>query len=362
MSSFAFSSAADSLSSLREEYPVEKKRLFHVLDGGAQNAFLHQGLIERHFSLQDRPFTLRFAGAALEKAMCRTLAHLACDSAPIEPELTIDCWDCASDESAFPAVRWPAKYFSSRGDVMGLDSPQMRVASFQWLNLINVYFPEKKRAFYCLKDGSPFPLQQAGSPALTIFNWWAETLGLQLVHAAVVGTPAGGVLIAGHGGAGKSTLAFSVLGTPLRYLCDDYCLLAGGPARAVALFASGKLNDHSLKILPHLRARTANSDDPAREKALFYIEEQFPGELLGEVPLRAIVLSSLSPKETRCESIDPQEVYTAIADSTLRQLAGSHHRSFIRLRRHLDELPVFRLIHGSNFDATHRLLAQLCAS
>ena len=294
--------------------------------------------------------------------MCRALAHLAVETAPAAPELVIDCWDCARSGLDFPMPRWPAKYWTARGEIMGLDSAEGRLAYFGWLKLLNAYFPATGRAFYCLAAADPFPLQQAGSPALTIFNWWWETLGFQLVHSAAVGNEKGGVLIAGHGGAGKSTLAFSTFGTPLRFLSDDYCLLQGPPVEAVALFASGKLTEQSLGLLDHLRSRAANVDAANREKALFYLQEQFPGEFLTQVPLRAVVLSHLSTEETSLEPIGAGEVYRIIAQSTLLQLAGTNHLSMIRLHRLLKNLPVFRLNHGPDRAATHRLLAELCES
>ena len=204
----------DDLGVTREEAIAERERLYQLLERDAQTALDRCGRVERHFVLQGRPLTLRFAGNFLERAMCRALAHLAVETAPAAPELVIDCWDCARSGLEFPMPRWPAKYWTARGEIMGLDSAEGRLAYFGWLKLLNAYFPATGRAFYCLAAADPFPLQQAGSPALTIFNWWWETLGFQLVHSAAVGNEKGGVLIAGHGGAGKSTLAFSTFGTP----------------------------------------------------------------------------------------------------------------------------------------------------
>lgn len=352
----------DVLLTLRERHGKERERLYRLADAHAQFAFSKSGCRERRFNLQGRPFTLRFAGHALEEAMCRALAHLEVPSHEYPPELTVDCWDCAVVGLPLPMPHWPAEYFTARGEILGLDSPQMRAAFFRWLNLISLYFPNEKRAFYCLENGQPFPLQQAGSPALTIFNWWAEENGLQLIHAAAIATERGGILIAGHGGAGKSTLSFSTIGSPLRYISDDYCLLSGNPSKAISLFSSGKLTERSLKLLPYLRTHAANAGIADREKALFYLAEEFPDSLMPEAPLRAVVLSCLSSTETRLEPIDLREVYAVIAASTLRQLAGTRHPSFIRLRHLLENLPAFRLHHGSNDAETHQLLSKLCAS
>jgi hypothetical protein len=239
----------------------------------------------------------------------------------------------------------------------------MHIAFFGWLKLLNVYFPQRGQAYYCLANARPFPIQQFGSPALTILSWWLARMGWQFTHAAVVGRARGGILLGGYGGAGKSTLAFSILGSELRYLSDDYCvLIPAQPTQAVALFNSGKLTEASLNLLPHLRSRMANGGDAAREKAVFFLHEQFPGRQLLRAPLRAIVVPEVHPRETSLHPIPGGGVHQIIARSTLEQLAGTGWPDLTRLLRLLVSLPTYRLRHGSDFAATHRLLLPLCES
>jgi hypothetical protein len=258
--------------------------------------------------------------------------------------------------------QWPTEYFAGRGEILGLDSPKLRIGYFDWIKLLNAYFPDRARAFYCLAHEDGFPLQQLGSPALNIFSWWLGTLGCQLVHAAAVATPSGGVLIAGHGGAGKSTLAFSTLGTPLSYLSDDYCVLTPEPVQVRALYGAGKLTEASVELLQHLRPHAVGGKERGAEKSLFFLNEQFPDEQILQAPLRAVVLSHLDPAKTCLEPIPWREVLGIMADSTMRQLAGSNHRDFLRMLRLIQNLPTYRLHHGGDWNATHRLLLQLCES
>ncbi len=359
----AFSSGRRTL-----EFPVraaedERERLLHELTSRAQEAFSHLGLVERRFRIDGHPFVLRVAGPQLASKMSRALEHLAVDDAS-EPGLVLNCWSAAESGTEFPMPRWPAEHFAGRGEIRGLDSPAMRIGYFDWIELLNVYFPEKRQAFYCCAREGEFPLQQLGSPALNIFNWWLGTLGCQLIHAAAVGTKSGAVLIAGHGGAGKSTLAFSTVDSPeLRYISDDYCvLLPGSPPQVAALYGSGKLTECSLQLLPHLRGHPANNDDPSREKALFFLREAFPGAQLLQAPLRAIVLSELSSHTTALRPAAGRDVLSILADSTMRQLAGTAAPDFVRMLRLVQALPCYTLTHGADRTAAHRLLLQLCAS
>lgn len=340
----------------------ERKNLSRRLAACAQEAFARTELVRKTFRINGRNFALRVAGEILASNLTRALAHLA-TADTTEVELTIDCWDTASTGVAWPRPQWPAVFFMGRGDIRGLDTPEMRIAYFEWLDLLNVYFPEKGQAYYCLESADPFSIQQFGSPALTIFGWWFHQLGWQFTHAAAVGTDRGGVLVVGHGGAGKSTLAFSTLGTPLRYLSDDYCVLVpGSPPQALALYNSGKLTESSLGFLPHLRNCAANQHDSEREKAILFLHEQFPGTQLLQTPLRAMVLSDLHAEETSLTPLAPREILSIVGDSTLRQLAGSGNLDFMRFMRLARSLPTYRLRHGSDRTTAHQLLLQLCGS
>jgi hypothetical protein len=342
---------------------AERERLTQRVTECAEAALAGRGCVERAFRLDGRCFVMRFAGRELAEIMTRALNHLATEERG-EVALTIDCWDVAGSGLPMPMPDWPKHLFMARGEVRGLDGPEMRVAYFDWIKLLNVYLPEARRAFYCIDDAGQFPVQQLGSPALTIFSWWGAMLGWQFIHAAAVGTARGAVLVAGHGGAGKSTLAFSTLkSSPLRYLSDDYCMLAPGePARVLAIFSSGKLTEMSLCLLQHLRKHASNANDRAREKAVFFLQEQFPEKLLAQAPLRAIVLSRISSFETALAPVSWSEVMGVLAESTIRQLAGTDGRDFMRMMRCARGLPIHRLDHGLDSAATHKLLLQLCES
>ena len=347
---------------LQKRAAGETVRLASSLDAQTQAAFSHCGLVTRDFCLHGNYFRLRCAGEALAQKLGRALRHLTVAS-PEKIPLTIDCWDAAAAGLPFEMPDWPPHLFTNRGEILGLDGPEMRIAYFSWLRLLNVYFPTRGQAYLCFADANPFPQQQAGSPAVALFNWWLGSLGWQFVHAAAVGTERGAVLVAGHGGAGKSTLAFSVLGTNLRYLSDDYCVLApGNPVTAVALYNSGKLTKTSLKLLPNLWRTSAAVACEDSEKSLFFLHENFPGEQLLSAPVRAIVLSDLSAGETSLTPLDLREIMPIIGESTLRQLAGGGQPEFMRLMRLCRATPAFRLRHGSDRDATHQLLLGLCAS
>ena len=69
--------------------------------------------------------------------------------------------------------------------------------------------------------------------------------------AAAVGQAAGGVLLVGAGGSGKSTCALSCLTSDLLYAGDDYVAVELRPEpRVLSLFCSGKLEPDHAALLP----------------------------------------------------------------------------------------------------------------
>jgi len=319
-----------------------------------------KGLVEKTFQINGNSFVMRCAGTVMTKAMTRALSHLATGQKE-GASLVIDCWDITDSGVECPYPEGTTYQPGKRGEMIGLDCPEMRMAYYPWNKLANVFFPDHHRAFYCIVDANRVPVEQLAAPAYTIFSWWLATRGLQFAHTAVVGTERCGLLILGHGGAGKSTLSFSTIGSPLRYLSDDFCVLAPGePLRALALYSSGKLSEASLCLLPHLRPHAANADDRTREKAVFFLNEKFPAARISDLPVRAMVLSHLSSFETSLSPITWREGVDILAGSTMRELAGSGQEEILRIMRMTRHLPVYRLDHGLNTADTHKLLLQLC--
>src|SRR5262249_58368179 len=80
-----------------------------------------------------------------------------------------------------------------------------------------------------LDDARRVPYYQTGAPLKTILGWWFDRPDRQLLHAGAVGAGEAGVLLAGAGGAGKSTTALLCVDAGLRYAGDDYVLVATEP-------------------------------------------------------------------------------------------------------------------------------------
>src|SRR5205807_9852223 len=90
-------------------------------------------------------------------------------------------------------------------------------------------------------------------PLRPLLGWVLASPGRHLVHAGAVGSEGQGVLLAGSGGAGKSTTAVACVEAGMSYVGDDYVLLSTGePPAAHAIYGTAKLDRRSLATLPDL--------------------------------------------------------------------------------------------------------------
>jgi hypothetical protein len=102
----------------------------------------------------------------------------------------------------------------------------------------------------------------------------------------------GGVLLAGRGGAGKSTTAIAAMLGGLSYAADDYCVIEAEPQPvAHSLYNSGKLSWSGLHRFPQLCGTPAHGSNG--EKALFFLCALHPERLALRLPIRAVLLPDI---------------------------------------------------------------------
>ena len=150
------------------------------------------------------------------------LAHLrAEDGAP--PDLEVCIWDSAS--TGVPIIPPPCESadFTRRGNLWGVEGTRFPLAFHYGDHSATRWTVSRElRSTGCATPGRC--RSGCGRRPRSILHWWMEQNGKQLIHAAAVGTEAGGVLLPGRGGTGKSsTPRFFRLppgGPPLRG--DDY--------------------------------------------------------------------------------------------------------------------------------------------
>lgn len=169
---------------------------------------------------------------------------------------------------------------------------------------------------------------------------WAQSRDLLILHAAAVGIDGHGVLLVGHGGAGKSTLACACLVEGFDFVSDDYCLLNATGSRIVfPVYTDVFLNPDSLEKLPMFKPFEILPMQS--EKPSFTIGES---RIKSSLSVEAIILPQIT--DNLEPVIKPDETSKALGQvvfSTVKQLGRFHETEFVRkLSQRLLGMPVYR--------------------
>lgn len=322
----------------REDWVHSVLEAFHRAERSA-------GLDERFVTVGGHAIRQRFAGPELLTPLHSAFAVRR--SAGDLEDLSVFLWDSATTGVPLPESPFSeetARTFSAEGITL-VRHPTERTL-FLW-------DARRRQAVYWVADSRAIPEWEQAAPMRLLLHWWTAGRPLQLVHSSAVGGPAGGVLLAGRGGSGKSTTALACFQAGLSYAGDDFVLAEIGPSpRVHALYGTGKLAADSLSRLPSFQAAILNPERGPAEKAILSMDRVRPGGVIGSFPLRAILLPRVSENgQTSWTRASAAEALGALAPSTLFQLSGGREESFRKMSELVRLVPSYRLELGSDLSA-----------
>ncbi|WP_155893025.1 hypothetical protein [Intrasporangium chromatireducens] len=207
--------------------------------------------------------------------------------------------------------------------------------------------------FWCL-NGADLPYWEHAAPFRLILNWWLAAQGAGLVHAAAIGRPAGGVLVVGKGGSGKSTTALLSLLGGMSYASDDYVIVErdidGRGPHIHSAFGSAKLDGQQCSLFPSLDGALVNPDRQPEEKAVFLVNRFAPDQMMPSMPLLAILTPRITGQPTT--SVRPGSslaALAALAPSTIFQLPGAPATELRSMSEVVRSVPTYELALGTDF-------------
>ncbi len=313
--------------------------------------------------LAGRAVALRVAGPALGPLLLPALGHLESATAG-PPDLTICAWDAASSGIAAPAPPWTGDQYVGNGGIRGWDTGGVRAAFDVPCGMLSLYDATRRLAFLWVRDPIALPGYVIAAPFRVIFQWWATDRGMQLAHAAAVGTERGGVLLAGVGGAGKSTTALLALLDGLMYAGDDYVVIEPGTEpRAHSMYGTGKLDaTHLTERLPALAGLTVEPARNDQDKAIVFVHRHWPERVAATLPLRAVLVPRVtgSPR-TIVAPTTPGHALRALLPHSVFPLPGARHAALERLTSLVRALPVCRLELGTDLRSIPGVIRRVLA-
>lgn len=280
-----------------------------------------------------------------------------------------DSWDAevrtwsASTKTDLPTPEWSESAHMPRGEIPSLSNEDIRSTYNIQSTVFNSFDCKSGMGFHCVRDVSSLPQYEHGAPLRDIFSWILLVRGEQMVHAGAVGSSSGGLLLAGRGGSGKSTTTTGCLGTTLKFVADDYCLLRnnGREIRVECLFDTFKLYPSDAQKNNFI-GKLDSTYSAESGKKLYYIDESILTHTSRGFPLKAIVLPRIDAEfgaQTNYFPVSSAAAMRALAPSTLLQLPGAKARSFQLMASVVKDLPAYELRLGTSRERVSHALSRL---
>jgi hypothetical protein len=313
-------------------------------------AVLARGLTSRLLRFGSQTVLLRCAGAELAEALTAAFSPRLVTGGP--PSATIDAWE----ETAVPVghlrVPWRKHEIGPRG-LVGAAAGGALVAICEGAGTVTLVDVPARAIQYRVPSVAELPWWERAAPLRPALFWALGSDSTHLVHAGAVGDARGGVLLAGAGGSGKTTIALAAANAGMRYVADDYLLInTVGADTAVNLFATAKLDAGHIARFPVFAPQVTRSPDPEPdEKYVLDVPSSCPGALIDELPLRAVAVPRIGAGKTSVRSLTAGAALLALAPSTVMQLPYDGGAILAPLRRLVGRLPCFEVEVGGDVDS-----------
>lgn len=190
-----------------------------------------------------------------------------------------------------------------------------------------------------------------------LFYLWARTTNLFLIHAAAIGENGKGILIAGRGGSGKSTLSIGCMLAGMDFVADDYTLISEfGSVTAFPLYTSVMLNPDMAEAY-QLRLPINYINDRRGGRLGFDASSQ---SFCPQLPICAIMSTTFdaSHKPSISESL-PGKAITRIVHSTIMQVGAVRDPEPVRaMSQRLMGIPSYEMHLSTDLQENVRTLRE----
>ena len=313
----------------------------------------HPGLVRQtDFRFAGRPTRIRVVGPELHECVTGAFEHLKAPlPAGVEPTLEIELWD-----ERRTGVACPERLTSRPGTALIAEAGELwtwgdgRLLRYERPTAVTMLDRRHARIVEWRSSAADYSLYERTKPLRLMLRVWYDDQGIQYVHSGLVARAGQGALLAGAGGAGKSTTALACLLGGLDYLGDDYIGLeeaADGGFVGHSLFSTVRLERHQMARFPELSGQARFSQDPLDPKSLLLLARLFPQRMCRSAAIRVLLLPRVVDREaSRLELASPAQALLALAPSTLIAALGPGSRGFERLARLVRRVPSFWLELG----------------
>lgn len=230
-------------------------------------------------------------------------------------------------------------HIATDGSLVALFNPDF----MQWI----IFDRSTGEGLLWIGDENQLPSWEQGSPFKTLLNWFAAPSPLFMVHSGAVGTEAGGCLLVGQGGSGKSTTVAACFDRGMNVCGDDLILMEpeNGGYRAWALYNSLKFDPQS-SVRPPEVFLSAPFVMSASKRLVRYTDVR-PDGLAPKLPIGAIVRCIIANRpQSQILEESPAVMLRALAPPTVFLLRGCEEAAIRKISTLVRSLPCYRFELG----------------
>ena len=310
--------------------------------------------VERRFRLGPLTLRLRSCGPALDPVVLPVLRHAEA-AWPVAESGTITVYAVSHADDGFqaPPDEWPfapdeadavARIVWDRQAGIALVSDESR-------GIWHLHDMAAATGVYWVRAAADLPIWEYGSPLRHHLHWGALATGQAMLHSAVVGENGVGVMLAGPGGSGKSTLTAAAISAGMQTTGDDMVLVSPSGTNWLShpLFDGMKLTGMAESLFSGFAAKASNRARQPGEKALIAINAAMPEALVPALPVKAIVSCRLSgAARSVIRPASRFETIRALSPSTSKILRTAHDEVFRQAAELSRSLPCHEFLIGGD--------------
>jgi hypothetical protein len=272
-------------------------------------------------------------------------------------------WDGTNSEALPPPPPWIPTALEPLGVVGSHSNDAVRCAVDIHTDSLIVYNFARNSSHTWYPSIVELPAWARASPFRVVLSWLCNRHGMQIVHGAAVAIDGRAVLLAGTGGAGKSTTALACALAGLDYLGDDYCAVEPAAGKVHMVYRTAKLFKPTLNMIPSLAAWIDNRDRIEEEKGVIFLQPD-DVSLVRSAALSAILLPRIGVESsTTFYPATRDEAIKAILPSTIGGLMGGTSVTPRLIMELVRSVPAFHLALGTDLKAvTDTVASRLMAA
>ena len=257
-------------------------------------------------------------------------------------------WDGADREALPPPPPWAPGAPEPLGVVGSHSNDAVRCAVDIHTNSLVVYDYSRNVSHTWYPSIPDLPAWAKASPFRVVLSWLCNLNRMQIVHGAAIAVDGRAVLLAGTGGAGKSTTALACALAGFDYLGDDYCAVEPAAGKVHMVYRTAKLFRPTLDMLPSLAGSLENPDKIDVEKGVLFLEGD-DMRLARSAELSAILLPRVGiESSTKLHPATRDDTIKAILPSTIGGLMGGTSVTPRLIMELVRSVPSFHLALGTD--------------